>query len=55
MPSDQPMPLSPMPTEDFTPTMAAHAGKYDGQSEAGIFAGTLTGILGKAAGPLPFG
>lgn len=51
MPSDRPMPIAPMPIEDFTPIMRAFDEKFDPQSEVGVIFRALTGMWGKA-GPL---
>ena len=45
MPSDRPMPIAPMPVEDFSPVMLA-----DGRAE-GLHA-TFTGVIGKMGQPL---
>jgi hypothetical protein len=51
MPSNRPMPISPMPIGDFTPAMLAYEQGNDGQTALGLLSRTWTGILGKA-GPL---
>lgn len=43
MPSDRPMPISPMPVEDFTPAMRAAVGPTPSDTSL-----ALTGLIGKA-------